>query len=108
MREIFDILVMQIQTISSGWDGIGNNVAIDSTPIEGSRTIPIQNSIHTTAVKGYKVHGVYDLDFQLPVALEFTKVNDGDAPHLPSLLDSYTRWEWTQGKSMPTGLTHHR
>jgi len=88
MREILDILVMQIRTeLKRMGAELGSNVAIDSTPIEGKQNDPDTEFNPYYRVKGYKVHGVYDLDFQLPVALEFTKINDGDAPHLPRLLD---------------------
>jgi len=88
MREIFDILVMQIRTeLKRMGMSLGTNVAIDSTPIEGKKNDPDTSFNPYYRRKGYKIHGVYDLDFQLPIALEFTKITDGDAPHLPSLLD---------------------
>jgi hypothetical protein len=88
MREILDILVVQIRTeLKRMGVELGSNVAIDSTPIQGKQNDPDTEFNPYYRKKGYKVHGVYDLDFQLPVALEFTKINDGDAPHLPPLLD---------------------
>jgi len=88
MREILDIFVMQVRTeLKRMGMELGSNVAIDSTPIEGKQNDPDTEFNPYYRVKGYKVHGIYDLDFQLPVALEFTKINDGDAPHLPRLLD---------------------
>lgn len=88
MREVMDILVMQIRTeLKRMGMALGTNVAIDSTPIEGRENDPDTNYNPYYRRKGYKIHGVYDLDFQLPLALEFTKINDGDSPHLPSLLD---------------------
>jgi hypothetical protein len=88
MREIFDILVMQIRSdLKRMGMTLGTNVAIDSTPIEGKENDPDTSFNPYYRRRGYKIHGVYDLDFQLPVALEFTKITEGDAPHLPSLLD---------------------
>jgi len=88
MREIFEILVMQVRSeLDRRRMTLGANVAIDSTPIAGKANDPDANFNAHYRKKGYKIHSVYDLDFQLPIAVEFTKINDGDAPHLPRLLD---------------------
>ena len=88
MREIFEILVMQIRSeLARRGMTLGTNVAIDSTPVAGKANDPEANFNVYYRKKGYKIHSVYDLDFQLPLAVEFTKINDGDAPHLPGLLD---------------------
>jgi hypothetical protein len=87
-RQIMDILVIEIQRKlkKMGLD-LGVNVAVDSTPIEGKENDPdIQFNPHYK-MKGYKVHGAYDLDFQILLAFDFTKINDGDSPHLLPLLD---------------------
>ena len=88
MREIFGILVNQIRTeLKRMGMNLGTSVAIDSTPIEGKENDPDTSYNPYYRRKGYKIHQVYDLDFQLPLAFDFTKINDGDAPHMPSLLD---------------------
>lgn len=88
MREILDVLVREIsiQLRQMGFE-LGANVAIDSTPIAGKESDPDTDYNPYYRRKGYKAHNLIDLDFGLPLAVEFTKINDGDSPHLPSLLD---------------------
>ncbi len=88
MKAILDALIKEIavQLGRMGFE-LGVNVAIDSTPIAGKESDPDTDFNPYYRRKGYKAHNVVDLDFGLPLALEFTKINDGDSPHLPSLLD---------------------
>jgi len=88
MRKIMDILVIEIgRKLEQMGMRLGTDVAVDSTPIAGRENDPDAQFNPHYKTQGYKIHGAYDVDFGIPLAFQFTKINEGDSPRLIPLLD---------------------
>ena len=65
---------------------LGRRVGIDSTPLEA--LFNDQNAKYSGHYEktGYKIHGAYDLDRNIPLAIIVTPMNDADSPYFIPLL----------------------
>jgi len=65
---------------------LGRRIGIDSTPLEAlfNDTDARYNGHYEKT--GYKVHGVYDLDRNIPLAIITTSMNESDTPYFKPLL----------------------
>lgn len=65
---------------------LGRRIGIDSTPLESLFNDDDANYNGHYELTGYKVHGAYDLDRNLPLAIFITPMNEGDSPYFKYLL----------------------
>lgn len=66
---------------------LGKNIGIDSTPLESLFNDKDAKYSGHYEKTGYKIHGAYDLDRNIPLAIIITPMNEGDSPYFKPLLD---------------------
>jgi len=88
LTEAMDAAVRSIRIeLSNNGVKLGRRVAIDSTPLEGLLDDKDARANKHYKIRGYKIHGVYCLDTNIPLAIFITPANDGDGPKLVDLLN---------------------
>lgn len=65
---------------------LGRRIGIDATPLESLFNDKDAKYSGHYDMTGYKVHGVYDLDYNIPLAIIITPMNAGDSPYFKRLL----------------------
>ena len=82
-----DRMVIDIQ---SGLDEcgikLGRRIGIDATPLEAMFNDEDAKYNGHYEISGYKIHGVYDLDYEIPLAIIITTAEKGDSPIFRELL----------------------
>lgn len=62
-------------------------IGIDSTPLKSLFKDPDATYNGHYEIRGYKIHGVYDVDRNIPLAVIVTDANTGDSTVFPQLLE---------------------
>ncbi len=65
---------------------LGRRIGIDSTPLEALFNDEDAKYNGHYELTGYKVHGAYDLDRNIPLAIIITSMNESDTPYFKPLL----------------------
>lgn len=65
---------------------LGKNIAIDSTPLKSLFKDKDAKYNGHYELRGYKIHGVYDIDYNIPLAIIITPMDKGDSPYFKRLL----------------------
>ena len=65
---------------------LGRRIGIDSTPLESLFNDDEAGYSGHYEKTGYKIHGAYDLDRNIPLAIIITPMNEGDSPFFDVLL----------------------
>ncbi len=65
---------------------LGRSIGIDATPLESLFNDDDAKYSGHYDMTGYKVHGAYDLDYNIPLAIIITPMNAGDSPYFRKLL----------------------
>lgn len=65
---------------------LGKNIAIDSTPLESLFNDDDAKYNGHYDKFGYKIHGAYDIDYNIPLAIIVTPMDKGDSPYFKKLL----------------------
>ena len=65
---------------------LGRRIGIDSTPLEALFNDEDAKASGHYGMKGYKIHGAYDLDRNIPLAIIVTPMNEADSPYFKPLL----------------------
>lgn len=66
---------------------LGRRIGIDSTPLESLFNDDDAGYSGHYEKTGYKIHGAYDLDRNIPLAIIVTPMNEGDSPYFKVLLE---------------------
>lgn len=65
---------------------LGRRIGIDATPLQSLFNDKDAKYNCHYDMTGYKVHGAYDLDYNIPLAIIITPMNKGDSPYFKRLL----------------------
>ena len=65
---------------------LGRCIGIDSTPLEALFNDEEAKYNGHYEISGYKIHGVYDLERNIPLAIIITTAEEGDSPIFDKLL----------------------
>ena len=65
---------------------LGRRIGVDSTPLEALFNDQDAKYSGHYEKTGYKIHGAYDLDRNIPLAIIITPMNDADSPYFIPLL----------------------
>ena len=104
LYDIFDSLVIAIkEELELHGRKMGRIVSIDSTPVKALPRDPDARYNGHYKLRGYKIHGAIDADYNIPLAFNFTPANVGDSPQYKRLIERMYEMGITINKILADG-----
>jgi len=87
MRQLYDALLWALKEEVAKWGrSFGHRVACDATPIEALNNDKECHYNPHYEIRGWKIHTLLDIEYNIPLAFEVTDVVEADIPFLLPLL----------------------